>query len=643
MGKIRLVLFFIGLLLATFWAQASDTTLINALNKQAGEIIGKDVVKAENLAQKAYSLSVKHKYDFGKAEAASLLGKINMLTNEYDTAYKYFQVALPLFKKLKKEDGYAATLTGLGTYYLKERNYDKALLTQKEALNIVKGRNYTLQGDININIGNIYYYKANYDTTEYYYNKALTAYKTGNDTPKLFKCYRNLSLIAKKNREYDKATDLLFKALTIAEQNKQSLDVATTYNSIAILYMAIKEKQKAIVYYKKALQVLDKLPYKKLRAQINTNLVNVYVENDDHKLALKHAQIALKLFSELKDTASVALVHNNIGNIYNSSANYDSAVQHLTIAKKLAEQVGENSVVARAVNNLAHSYILKKQYKKANTLLLENLADIKSQNKSESLEPCLNNLYFTYYHLGNYHEALNYYLQLDSLQDSVYQKAKLATIHELEIKYETEKNKREIEQQATSIAMLQKDKKLYSIVAILLAVIALFVVLYIRSRSRQKILQQQIENKSLSDKVVARDKELLTTTLSMAHKNELIGEIKQRLDKIQQGGYSIGATVKEVSNLIEIDELHEKEWETFIKLFKDLHPDFIKNLINACPQLNQYDIRLCSLLRLNLTNQELKNILNISTTSLTSARYRLRKKLNIDSKTDLVVFLTQLG
>jgi DNA-binding CsgD family transcriptional regulator len=53
-------------------------------------------------------------------------------------------------------------------------------------------------------------------------------------------------------------------------------------------------------------------------------------------------------------------------------------------------------------------------------------------------------------------------------------------------------------------------------------------------------------------------------------------------------------------------------------------------------------LRLCSLLKLNLSSQEIATILGISTDSLRIARYRLRKKLDLDKNDNLVGFLINI-
>ena len=76
----------------------------------------------------------------------------------------------------------------------------------------------------------------------------------------------------------------------------------------------------------------------------------------------------------------------------------------------------------------------------------------------------------------------------------------------------------------------------------------------------------------------------------------------------------------------------EREWDEFIVLFKEIHPDFVKRISEAALDvLSPAELRLGILLRLNLSSKEIASILRLTPDSIRVARYRLRKKLPITS------------
>jgi DNA-binding NarL/FixJ family response regulator len=60
------------------------------------------------------------------------------------------------------------------------------------------------------------------------------------------------------------------------------------------------------------------------------------------------------------------------------------------------------------------------------------------------------------------------------------------------------------------------------------------------------------------------------------------------------------------------------------------------------PKLTAGDLKLCTYLRLNLASKDIAPLLNISVRSVELNRYRLRKKLEIPTETNLFDYLMQV-
>ncbi len=69
---------------------------------------------------------------------------------------------------------------------------------------------------------------------------------------------------------------------------------------------------------------------------------------------------------------------------------------------------------------------------------------------------------------------------------------------------------------------------------------------------------------------------------------------------------------------------------------------FYSKLNELYPRLTNKEIRLTTLVRLNLSSKEIASILNISIKSVEMNRYRLRKKMQISSKVPLNEFIRNL-
>ncbi|MGQ1891943.1 hypothetical protein ACT29H_16000 [Thermophagus sp. OGC60D27] len=80
----------------------------------------------------------------------------------------------------------------------------------------------------------------------------------------------------------------------------------------------------------------------------------------------------------------------------------------------------------------------------------------------------------------------------------------------------------------------------------------------------------------------------------------------------------------------------------FYSNFEKIYPNFSQSLKKICPEISSNEIKLCALIRLNLSSKEIGQLLNITQGSVNKARYRLRKKLGLTSDDDLFTTLLNI-
>ena len=151
----------------------------------------------------------------------------------------------------------------------------------------------------------------------------------------------------------------------------------------------------------------------------------------------------------------------------------------------------------------------------------------------------------------------------------------------------------------------------------------------------------QLEKEKLAKEIKLKQRELASTTMNVAKKNELILELKNLLlmnkDKFQnQQRYRL--FMKKLNNSIDDTE----DWKRFEVNFKELHNDFFEILLGRYPGLTPKDLKLSAYLKMNLASKEIAPLMGITTRGVEIHRYRLRKKLNIDGSQNISKFLITL-
>ena len=90
------------------------------------------------------------------------------------------------------------------------------------------------------------------------------------------------------------------------------------------------------------------------------------------------------------------------------------------------------------------------------------------------------------------------------------------------------------------------------------------------------------------------------------------------------------------------DEKMDDDWDHFTQHLDKVHSDFVVVLKEAHNNVTANEIKLCTYLRMNLSTKEIAQLMNISVRGVEISRYRLRKKLGLNTETNLFDYLISL-
>jgi len=190
------------------------------------------------------------------------------------------------------------------------------------------------------------------------------------------------------------------------------------------------------------------------------------------------------------------------------------------------------------------------------------------------------------------------------------------------IRYKTAKSKRE-EKERQKRKFMEREKELQT------------------SALRAEKEMVKMRNDKLRAEMKQRDKELANTTMEMIQKGKLLNSIKNSLMKVSEeiNDDLISRRIKQINRKIDREMDTEQHWAVFDKHFNKVHEEFLKRLKETYPDLTPKEMKLCAFLRLNISSKEIATLMNISTRGVEISRYRLRKKLQLDTKTNLSEFI----
>ncbi|RZJ69358.1 tetratricopeptide repeat-containing sensor histidine kinase [Flavobacterium sp.] len=409
------------------------------------------------------------KSDTAKCTLLNRLSRLYIYKNP-EVGISYANSALALSNRLKFEDGKGVAYLNLGMHEVSKGNYDLAQSHLTSAEKILSKTQ----------------------------NVAFLA-RTNNE----------LGILKANQGNFPVALDYFFKALRLYEKldpEKSAFSRASSYENIGTVYNLTESFPKAITHYKKAVKLLETLQDHKLELGLNlANLGTIYQRQGDFKLALKTYSDASKILDREHDVFANAFVKSWTGSAFLEMREFDKSLAESKSALVDAKLTKDKQLTTTTIQNIGRAYLEKGIFRNDPNALDSAKANLKLSLKMHkelgNHEGLIKDyLYLSrYFKFGNdFKNALDAHEKSAAYVDSVFNFKNKQSLQNLEDQRTIELRNKEI--QISKLAIDNKEKqKWYLIAAIsLLAVIGLL--LYNQSRNRRKTNQKlQTLNENLQE------------------------------------------------------------------------------------------------------------------------------------------------
>lgn len=160
---------------------------------------------------------------------------------------------------------------------------------------------------------------------------------------------------------------------------------------------------------------------------------------------------------------------------------------------------------------------------------------------------------------------------------------------------------------------------------------------------KQEKIIVQLKNEQLEQELTYKSKELASATLVSISHTDFLEELKKEMHTQQLTGNFTKRFFEKITHMIDEKLTNENEWELYQANFDRIHERFFFKLKDRYPDLTPGDLRMCALLRLNMPTKDMAKMLNLSVRGIEAARYRLRKKLNLQEGENLIDFMIKFN
>ncbi|GEM_PF-6117318 len=395
------------------------------------------------------------------------------------------------------------------------------------------------------------------------------------------------------------AIDYLTRSLEIAQKYGFVLLESRLYSLLSGVYLQSGIFARAKNY---ALQSLETA--KRLNSQrdiLNSNLKLATVE-----LELQHYDEVERIIDEIRpqlpkdDLSFSTLVSHLLANLYAGRGKWKNAETEFKTALETAIYPNNERVRSNIYLQYAGFLLDRKRNKDALASGLKALENAQTANDDYGIKEALRLVHQCYKVLGKFKEAHKYleqYNELVSRSDNALLQ-NILEYHALQSELELEKSKAE---------------------------------------SRKK------ESERLRIELERKENELMEKTRHLIKQTEALTQFKNDLEALVKRSSPSDPQVRQIKERLKSLPESQLNWQDFDQEFKAVHPEFVTALGKRFPDLTTMEKKICALLRINLSSPDIAKLFFLSERNIQNHRYRIRKKLKLETNDNIHEFLAQIA
>ncbi len=318
--------------------------------------------------------------------------------------------------------------------------------------------------------------------------------------------YENIANLYFESQQYKEAQYYYEELLNLANKEnsiqKDQLDErkktqATAAQGLAKIFLAIKEYDTALLYLQKSEKSCTGKSKRRCLLETYNLYSELYFTKYDYILAKQYAFEALQIAEQLDQEQQAILLSIRLGNIYSAEKAYDKAELFLRRAEKTALSLNNNLLYKQVYFAFANLY---------------------EKNQKDKL-------------------ALSYYRKYLIYKDSVHNEVSIRKINSLQMQFEQERHRQEIDvlelnqrekqlEQKAKVERAQKFNMIGLTIIIALGIVAFLIYNRYRfGKNTQKILKKQ------SDSIKKQNQELQSMNQQLLASKEELNAINKTKDR----------------------------------------------------------------------------------------------------------------
>jgi len=581
--------------------------------------------------------------EFERLHASILLAQ-EMMPAQMDSARILLEQAHPIEKStvIRHQAQYYNVW---GLYYWFSRDRQASIDWYKKALALPEDEGVlSLQAAAANNIGGHYFRMGEPDSARVYLLLSLQIDRQRDFETGMAKTYYELSGLHRSLDQHELALRYINEAIRIQEAEDDKERLVHSYNGLGNSLLSLNQPEKASQAYERAQSLAQELGRMRTVVMMYSNLSAIWcARKDGFEKTVHYYEIGIEEARRLGDKDLVASLLANMGTAWLTTGEPAKALSFFEEALPIAQKAGDLFIEMEIFYRTGQAHRqqgqlpMAQQFQERSLDIAQGIQSAHHQSRALLEMAALDSLQ------GDYKGFSQKHIRGVALRDSIWNNENRSRIAELQIIYE-------IEQKELTIAQLEQKNQMShfrqrtvigaSILIISLLMIAL---LYLRKRrmvSLQQVIIKEQEKEKVEALLDANRRELTGKALSLSRSDQIITQLKQDIQAVLSRSDNQSCDeLRSALRLLKTKDNSKLLWKDFENRFNELNEGFIGRLTSRYPSLSPAEIRLCAMLRLQMSTKEVADMIKRSTRTVEYTRNNARKKMGLTIGDNLVQHL----
>jgi tetratricopeptide (TPR) repeat protein/DNA-binding CsgD family transcriptional regulator len=410
----------------------------------------------------------------------------------------------------------------------------------------------------------------------------------------------SLALAYQRLGDYPRAIEIFTTIQAIWESERQPIYLMMTLAQIGEIYRELEEWERSLDAFFKCRDLAEGIGTRMEKASAIASIGHTLASAGRTDEALENLLAALELEREFERRQNEAAILTAIAEIYSRREMIECGQQHGRAALEIYEAIGEYRGLAQCLTMLGELHVLAGAHADALPLLERAIAIAQQTENRETEYRAQRTIANAHEQLGDTRAALEHYKDYMRLEKDLRGNDVRRAVANVQMRADLDKMARE-----------------------------------------RELLRLKAERLELD--IAHKERELTSAALHLAQKSQLLSWLGEQMAPfIRSRGKDASELVRSLLPQIRESADGKAQWQAFEEQFRQVHPDMIRMLLERYPTLTQTELKVCSLMKINLTTKEIADILCTSTRTVEGHRRFIRKKMDLPRDENLYTYLATL-